>query len=94
MAVDSSKFNHLSLSQLNELLEDDAKLGQMAQEMDEVGGWRLAAVVLWGWGNSVKPPRDKCCPGLIVLPPVVFVRPPEAALCKYIHLAIEVYIVQ
>lgn len=35
MAVDSSKFNHLSLSQLNELLEDDAKLGQMAQEMDE-----------------------------------------------------------
>lgn len=35
MAVDSSKFNHLTLSQLNELLEDDAKLGQMAQEMDE-----------------------------------------------------------
>ncbi|XP_075690223.1 vacuolar protein sorting-associated protein 37B [Rhinoderma darwinii] len=35
MAVDSSKFNHFSLSQLNEVLEDDAKLVHMAQEMDE-----------------------------------------------------------
>ncbi|KAG8597597.1 hypothetical protein GDO81_002335 [Engystomops pustulosus] len=41
MAVDSSKFNHLPLSQLNELLEDDAKLGQMAQEMDEVQNVQL-----------------------------------------------------
>ncbi|XP_075033847.1 vacuolar protein sorting-associated protein 37B [Mixophyes fleayi] len=41
MAVDSSKFNHLSLSQLNELLEDDAKLGQMAQEMDEAQNVQL-----------------------------------------------------
>ncbi|KAG9487674.1 vacuolar protein sorting-associated protein 37B [Eleutherodactylus coqui] len=41
MAVDSSKFNHLSLSQLNELLEDDAKLGHMAQEMDEVQNVQL-----------------------------------------------------
>ncbi|KAM3939234.1 vacuolar protein sorting-associated protein 37B [Leptodactylus fuscus] len=41
MAVDSSKFNQLSLSQLNELLEDDAKLGQMAQEMDEVQSVQL-----------------------------------------------------
>ncbi|CAJ0958622.1 unnamed protein product [Ranitomeya imitator] len=35
MAVDSSKFKHLSPSQLSELLDDDDKLGQMAQEMDE-----------------------------------------------------------
>ncbi|XP_044131650.1 vacuolar protein sorting-associated protein 37B [Bufo gargarizans] len=41
MAVDSSKFNHLPLSQLNEFLEDDAKLGQMAQEMDEVQNVQL-----------------------------------------------------
>ncbi|XP_069816965.1 vacuolar protein sorting-associated protein 37B [Dendropsophus ebraccatus] len=41
MAVDSSKFNHLTLSQLHELLEDDAKLGQMAQEMDEAQNVQL-----------------------------------------------------
>lgn len=42
MAVDGSKFNHLSLTQLNELLEDDAKLGQMAQEMDEAQSLQLS----------------------------------------------------
>ncbi|KAM5192542.1 vacuolar protein sorting-associated protein 37B [Mantella aurantiaca] len=42
MAVDSSKFNHLSLTQLNELLDDDAKLGQMAQEMDEAQSLQLS----------------------------------------------------
>ncbi|XP_068100324.1 vacuolar protein sorting-associated protein 37B [Hyperolius riggenbachi] len=41
MSVDSSKFNHLSLAQLNELLEDEAKLGQMAQEMDEAQNLQL-----------------------------------------------------
>lgn len=42
MAMDFSKFNHLSLTQLNELLEDDAKLGQMAQEMDEAQSLQLS----------------------------------------------------
>ncbi|KAM9331421.1 vacuolar protein sorting-associated protein 37B [Gastrophryne carolinensis] len=41
MSVDSSKFNHLSLTQLNELLEDDAKLGLMAQEMEEAQSVQL-----------------------------------------------------
>ncbi|KAM4708159.1 vacuolar protein sorting-associated protein 37B [Discoglossus pictus] len=41
MAVDNSKFGHLSLSQLNELLEDEAKLGQMVQEMDEAQNLQL-----------------------------------------------------
>ncbi|XP_018412870.1 PREDICTED: vacuolar protein sorting-associated protein 37B [Nanorana parkeri] len=42
MSMDSSKFAHLSLTQLNELLEDDAKLGQMAQEMDEAQNLQLS----------------------------------------------------
>ncbi|XP_063820632.1 vacuolar protein sorting-associated protein 37B [Pseudophryne corroboree] len=41
MAVDSSKFNHLTLTELNELLENDAKLGKMAQEMDEAQSVQL-----------------------------------------------------
>ncbi|XP_077149286.1 vacuolar protein sorting-associated protein 37B [Ranitomeya variabilis] len=41
MAVDSSKFNHLSPSQLSELLDNDDKLGQMAQEMDEAQNVQL-----------------------------------------------------
>ncbi|KAM4808232.1 vacuolar protein sorting-associated protein 37B [Rhinophrynus dorsalis] len=41
MAVDSSKFAHMSLTQLNELLEDNEKLGQMAQEMDEAQNIQL-----------------------------------------------------
>ncbi|KAM4050494.1 vacuolar protein sorting-associated protein 37B [Anomaloglossus baeobatrachus] len=41
MAVDSSKFNQLSRGQLSELLDDDDKLGQMAQEMDEAQNVQL-----------------------------------------------------
>ncbi|KAM8962235.1 vacuolar protein sorting-associated protein 37B [Pelodytes ibericus] len=41
MALDSRKFNLLTLSELNELLEDDEKLVQMAQEMDEAQNVQL-----------------------------------------------------
>ncbi|XP_053328342.1 vacuolar protein sorting-associated protein 37B [Spea bombifrons] len=41
MAVDTRNFCHLSLAQLNELLEDDEKLVQMAQEMDEAQNVQL-----------------------------------------------------
>ncbi|NP_001083414.1 VPS37B, ESCRT-I subunit S homeolog [Xenopus laevis] len=42
MAVDTIKFMHLSLTQLNELLEDEEKLGQMVQEMDETQNVQLS----------------------------------------------------
>ncbi|XP_053557753.1 vacuolar protein sorting-associated protein 37B [Bombina bombina] len=41
MSVDGSKFNQMTLHQLNELLEDEAKLGQMVQEMDEAQNVQL-----------------------------------------------------
>uniref|UniRef100_A0A8C5LTQ0 VPS37B subunit of ESCRT-I n=1 Tax=Leptobrachium leishanense TaxID=445787 RepID=A0A8C5LTQ0_9ANUR len=41
MAVDTRKFAHLSMTELNGLLEDDEKLVQMAQEMEEAQNVQL-----------------------------------------------------
>ncbi|XP_064424042.1 VPS37B subunit of ESCRT-I a [Latimeria chalumnae] len=41
MSIKSSTFNDLSLSQLNELLEDDEKLNKMVLEMEEVQNVQL-----------------------------------------------------
>ncbi|XP_063310364.1 vacuolar protein sorting-associated protein 37B [Pelobates fuscus] len=41
VSVDTRTLSHLTLSELNQLLEDDSKLGQMAQEMEETQSVQL-----------------------------------------------------
>lgn len=51
MSVNGNKFSSLTLVQLNELLDDDEKLSNMIQEMDEV----RISVLFEGTTNIITP---------------------------------------
>ncbi|XP_030074839.1 vacuolar protein sorting-associated protein 37B [Microcaecilia unicolor] len=53
MSVSAAKFSALSLTQLNEMLEDEAKLDQMAQETEEVQSLQLSKEMILASNRSI-----------------------------------------